>query len=91
MQKNEEIELRGEKYAGVPKMKDGSLIGVQIMMNGKNRNKPCPCGSKKKFKQCHGLKFDGVIIGLSKAPKPSEKDRDRMAKELGLKEENKVK
>lgn len=29
-------------------------IKFNIKMNGKNRNKPCPCGSGKKFKNCCG-------------------------------------
>jgi preprotein translocase subunit SecA len=31
--------------ASQPYMRDGSKVG---------RNDPCPCGSGKKFKQCHG-------------------------------------
>ena len=29
-------------------------INFDVKMNGKNRNKPCPCGSGKKFKNCCG-------------------------------------
>ena len=27
---------------------------LRASMSGRDRNKPCPCGSKKKFKRCHG-------------------------------------
>lgn len=36
---------KGEEAADQPFIRDGKKVG---------RNDPCPCGSKKKYKQCHG-------------------------------------
>lgn len=41
-----------EEYPSSPA--SGKLSKVSSMMTGKNRNKPCPCGSGKKFKKCCG-------------------------------------
>jgi uncharacterized protein len=30
---------------------------IQSEIKGANRNDPCPCGSRKPIKQCHGKKF----------------------------------
>lgn len=58
--KKEPVEIKGNP---VPV---GKGFGIRVMMNGKNRNKPCPCGSGVKFKKCHGAKYDGVVLMLGK-------------------------
>ncbi|MBM5574520.1 hypothetical protein GKO28_09715 [Deefgea sp. CFH1-16] len=30
------------------------MAGVKIQFSGVGRNDPCPCGSGKKYKHCHG-------------------------------------
>ena len=41
-----------QQNAGVPLGEDGSLPPEALA--GVGRNDPCPCGSGKKYKQCHG-------------------------------------
>lgn len=40
------------------------------------RNDPCPCGSGKKYKKCHGAREPGEVIGVT-ANKPKEPKTDR--------------
>jgi preprotein translocase subunit SecA len=44
-QAGEDVPQEGQGEAVQPFVRDGRKIG---------RNEPCPCGSGKKFKQCHG-------------------------------------
>ena len=36
-------------------------MGLKMMGNGPGRNDPCPCGSRLKFKHCHGDESKRVI------------------------------
>lgn len=50
--------LGGESASGVEINAEGDVSGggitVKNMMRNVGRNDPCPCGSGKKYKQCHG-------------------------------------
>jgi len=48
-------------------MRDESKVG---------RNDPCPCGSGKKYKKCHGAKEGDEAIGVT-ADKPKVPKSDR--------------
>jgi hypothetical protein len=43
----------------------GQIRKNDIKLSGKNRNKPCPCGSNVKYKNCHGkiqpIKIDELL------------------------------
>jgi len=54
IQKQHERELKDLQFAGT----NGSANGGQTVSNGgpkTGRNDPCPCGSGKKYKKCHGV------------------------------------
>ena len=58
-------------------MEDNSYPGTDYTapaVNYKNaeRNKPCPCGSKKKFKKCHWMTQDNTIQPVNKTPAGKE-------------------
>ena len=50
--------LSGKAASGVEVSEEGDVsaggITVKNMMRHVGRNDPCPCGSGKKYKQCHG-------------------------------------
>jgi len=50
--KNLSIEEQAEQVRRVKKFESGMVVNPVTMKIG--RNKPCPCGSGKKFKHCHG-------------------------------------
>jgi preprotein translocase subunit SecA len=43
-------EMEGAKSHNISSQKPNNIKGFE----GVNRNDPCPCGSGKKFKKCHG-------------------------------------
>ena len=46
--------LLKERNVKMAQVEEYPTINFDVKMNGKNRNKPCPCGSGKKFKNCCG-------------------------------------
>ena len=46
--------LLKERNVKIVQAEEYPTINFDIKMNGNNRNKPCPCGSGKKFKKCCG-------------------------------------
>ena len=46
--------LLSKRTKKVYQVEEYPTINFDIKMNGNNRNKPCPCGSGKKFKKCCG-------------------------------------
>jgi uncharacterized protein YecA (UPF0149 family) len=54
IQKQHERELKELQFAGA----NGSGTASKTVSNGApkvGRNDPCPCGSGKKYKKCHGV------------------------------------
>ena len=56
------------------------------MSLGKFRNKPCPCGSGKKFKKCHMFLEQGLVYNTSEKAwvRP---DKRYILRAIGLNEE----
>jgi len=56
LQHDEVSALGGQQAAGQPKEGEGVPGGKPFVRDGRKvgRNDPCPCGSGKKYKQCHG-------------------------------------
>jgi uncharacterized protein YecA (UPF0149 family) len=50
--------------------------------NGKNRNKPCFCGSGKKIKKCHGEKDRISLDELQEIKRLWDKANEELQKEL---------
>ena len=48
------LEYRGYDSAGVAVLGDDALVTVKRAGDKVGRNDPCPCGSGKKYKKCHG-------------------------------------
>jgi preprotein translocase subunit SecA len=45
----------GDGHAGPPGVDNGPVVHPgQVVGSGPARNAPCPCGSGKKYKRCHG-------------------------------------
>jgi preprotein translocase subunit SecA len=59
-----ELHTNLEEVDAPPPSRGGNLAGPATAGNGKiGRNDPCPCGSGKKYKLCHGASANGSVPG----------------------------
>ena len=55
--RHEDVALVDESMDGIPSMQSAQESTQPFTRDGEKvgRNQPCPCGSGKKFKHCHGV------------------------------------
>ena len=55
IQKQHEKELKDLQFAGTNGARHGQSRRSRTAARKSGRNDPCPCGSGKKYKKCHGV------------------------------------
>ena len=53
-EKLEEVHESAQTIGGVQKKDEGQVVQMGRKVDEVGRNDPCPCGSGKKYKKCHG-------------------------------------